>query len=197
MPLQAAIRMPRDGLAGLLSSLSIEPHRRGQEFEKLCRWYLLSDPVYRAQLSRVWLWKEWPGRWGNDEAGIDLVAETKEGKLWAIQAKAYDPKYSVKKADVDSFLSESARPEFSYRLLIASTNKLARHAERAMRAQEKPVGQLLLHDLERAEVAWPVSISDLRPAVPKPKEPRPHQQEAIDGIVAGCAEADRGQVIMA
>ena len=34
------------------------------------------------------------------------------GELWAIQAKAYDPAYAIKKADVDSFLSESARPEF-------------------------------------------------------------------------------------
>jgi HJR/Mrr/RecB family endonuclease len=27
---------------------------------------------------------------GDDEAGIDLVAETRDGHLWAIQAKAYD-----------------------------------------------------------------------------------------------------------
>ena len=186
-----------NGIARLLSSLSIEPNRRGQEFEELCRWYLLSDPVYRSQLSRVWLWKEWPGRWGDDEAGIDLIAETREGNLWAIQAKAYNASYSVKKADVDSFLSESARPEFSYRLLIASTNKLARHAERAMNTQEKPVGQLLLHDLERSEVAWPGSVSDLRPETPKPKAPRPHQRTAIEAVVSGCAQADRGQVIMA
>lgn len=189
--------VPNNGIARLLSSLSRDANRRGLEFEELCRWYLLSDPVYRSQLSGVWLWKEWPDRWGDDEAGIDLVAETNEGKLWAIQAKAYDPSYSVKKADVDSFLSESARPEFSYRLLMASTNKLARHAERVMKAQEKPVGQLLLHDLERAEVTWPASVSDLRPSMLKPKEPRPHQRAAIDAIVASCADADRGQVIMA
>jgi superfamily II DNA or RNA helicase len=191
------IETQHDGIAGLLSSLSVDSARRGREFEELCRWYLLNDPVYRAQLSRVWRWKEWPGRWGNDEAGIDLVAEARDGKLWAIQAKAYDPDYSIKKADVDTFLSESARSEFSYRLLIASTNRLARRAERAMRAQEKPVGQVLLHHLERAEVAWPASISDLRPALFKPKDPRPHQQAAIDAVVAGCAHADRGQVIMA
>lgn len=193
----AAMEMQRDGIAGLLSRLSGDSARRGREFEELCRWYLLSDPVYRAQLSRVWLWKEWPARWGNDEAGIDLVAEARDGKLWAIQAKAYDRDYSVKKADIDTFLSESARAEFSFRLLIASTNRLARRAERAMRAQEKPVGQVLLHHLEHADVAWPVSISDLQPAAPKPKDPRPHQQAAIDAVVAGFTHADRGQVIMA
>ncbi len=191
------MEMRRDGISGLFSSLSVDSARRGREFEELCRWYLLNDPVYRAQLSRVWRWKEWPDRWGNDEAGIDLVAEARDGKLWAIQAKAYDPDYSIKKADVDTFLSESARPEFSYRLLIATTNRLARRAERAMHAQEKPVGQLLLHQLEHADLVWPASISNLRPAVPRPKDPRPHQQGAIDAVVAGCAHADRGQVIMA
>ena len=50
---------------------------------------------------------------------------------------------------MDSFLAESGRPEFAYRLLIATTNKIARLAQRVMRAQEKPVGQLLRHDLER------------------------------------------------
>jgi Restriction endonuclease len=44
------------------------------------------------------LWDEWPGRWAAD-TGIDLVAETVEGGLWAIQAKAYDPGYAIKKAD--------------------------------------------------------------------------------------------------
>jgi Restriction endonuclease len=46
---------------------------------------------------------------------IDLVAETLDGHLWAVQAKHYDPAYSIRKADVDSFLSESSRLEFTYR----------------------------------------------------------------------------------
>jgi predicted helicase len=53
-----------------------------------------------VQLKYVWLWNEWPERWGSD-FGIDLVAETTVGGLWAIQAKAYDPEYSITKYDVD------------------------------------------------------------------------------------------------
>jgi superfamily II DNA or RNA helicase len=74
---------------------------------------------------------------------------------------------------------------------------VGRLAERTMNAQEKPVGQLLLHDLERAEVAWPPSIEDLRPGLPERKSPRPDQQEAIDKVLGGFADADRGQLIMA
>ena len=181
-------------LAALLKSLDSDQRRRGRQFEELCRWYLLNYRVY--QIAQVWLWNDWPGRWGED-AGIDLVAETRDGHLWAIQAKAYNPDYSIKKADIDSFLSESARSEFSYRLLIATTDKVARLAERTMRAQEKPVGQVLLHDLERMEVCWPSTIADLRPEPPKRKSPRLHQQEAINAVLKGFAEADRGQLIMA
>ena len=59
----------------------------------------------------MWLWNEWPRRWGAD-AGIDLVAEDRRGHLWAIQAKAYDAATWITKRDVNTFLSESARSVF-------------------------------------------------------------------------------------
>ena len=83
----------------------------------------------------MWLWKDWPDRWGAD-AGIDLVARTRDGQLWAIQAKAYDPARTVTKADLDTFLSESSRPQFTYRLLIATTDRLGATARRTRCGQE-------------------------------------------------------------
>src|SRR5262249_46782085 len=102
------------------------------------------------------------GRWAAD-AGIDLVAETRDGALWAVQAKAYDPAYRVKKADVDSFLSESARPEFTYRLLIATTDLIGATARRTLAAQEKPAGVLLRSQLAQAAVCWPTGLDELAP----------------------------------
>jgi predicted helicase len=100
-------------LTTLLARLDPDPGVRGRQLELICRWYLTTDPVYRRELKRVWLWDEWPGRGGAD-AGINLVAEARDGRLWAIQPKAYDPRYRIKKeSDVDTFLSKSARPEFS------------------------------------------------------------------------------------
>src|ERR1019366_9380964 len=97
-------------LQQLLGTLDRDAGVRGRQFEEICKWFLTNDPVYRRDLRRVWLWNQWPGRWGPD-AGIDLVAEDHQGRLWAIQSKAYDPAYTVTKADVDTFLSESGRPE--------------------------------------------------------------------------------------
>ena len=74
----------------LLGRLDPDPYRRGKQFECICKWFLTNDPVYKHELRRVWLWDEWTGRWDID-AGIDLVAEDRQGHLWAIQAKAYDP----------------------------------------------------------------------------------------------------------
>jgi len=181
----------------LLASLAVDPHVRGRQFEHLCRWYLTNDPQYRGILRRVWLWDEWTGRWGVD-AGIDLVAEDHMGRLWAIQAKAYGQQYAVTKADVDTFLAESSRTVFSYRLLIATTDKLSSTARRTIDAQEKAVGLVGLSDLLTADVEWPADPGQLRPS-PKLEPARPHdyQQEAIDAVVTGFDTAERGQLIMA
>jgi predicted helicase len=78
----------------LFARLDPDPRVRGKQFEHVCKWFLANDPTYKNTLRRVWLWSEWTGRWGGD-AGIDLVAEDLDGRLWAIQAKAYAPEHTV------------------------------------------------------------------------------------------------------
>ena len=105
----------------LLARLPSEPKARGDEFERVVQWFLKTTPVYASEFREVWLWDDWPERYGIDK-GIDLVAETHEGKLWAIQAKGYDPNNRVPPDHIDSFISESARSIFSHRLLISTGN---------------------------------------------------------------------------
>ena len=57
--------------------------------------------------------------------------------------------------------------QIAYRLLIATTDRIAANAIRAMRAQEKQTGH---PDPKRAEVAWPSSIDDLRLSLPSAPE---------------------------
>lgn len=182
---------------GLYGTFDADPRVRGRQFEHVCKWFLENDPVYRSELRRVWLWDDWPGRWGGD-AGIDLVAEDRNGELWAIQAKAYDPKYRVSKKDVDKFLSESGRKTFAYRMLVATTDLIDRTGERTIQQQEKRSSFFRLNDLRAAAVDWPSSPQALRPAKPrKPARPRKHQTEAIRDVVKGFTASDRGQLIMA
>ena len=181
----------------LFARLDPDPRVRGKQFEHVCKWFLTNDPTYKNTLRKVWLWSEWTSRWGAD-SGIDLVAEDHDGRLWAIQAKAYAPENTVTKADVDKFLAESSRAVFSYRLLIATTDKLHHVARRTINDQEKKVAFVGLSDLLTSEVDWRTNPLDMRPSPPpKPAKPREHQREAIRDVVKGFTKSDRGQLIMA
>jgi superfamily II DNA or RNA helicase len=183
-------------LGELLGALSPDPHARGREFEAVAKWFLENDPAQRDLFRRVWLWKKWPGNWGDDEAGIDLVAERMNGDLVAVQVKCYRADRFVSKRDMDTFLSESSREIFESRLVIATCD-VGRTARRTLRGQQKPVHSLLLDYLTHSPVDWPTSLDRLRPWKPKPAKPWPHQQEAVRLVVKGFASADRGQLIMA
>jgi predicted helicase len=185
------------GFSDLFARLDLDPRVRGKQFEHVCKWFLTNDPTYKNTLRRVWLWSEWTGRWGGD-SGIDLVAEDYDGRLWAIQAKAYAPENTVTKADVDKFLAESSRAVFSYRLLIATTDKLHHVARRTINDQEKQVAIVGLSDLLTSEVNWHTSPLDMRPSPPpKRAKPREHQREAIRDVVKGFTKSNRSQLIMA
>ncbi|MDP2196989.1 MAG: Helicase associated domain protein, partial [Sulfurimicrobium sp.] len=178
-------------------SLDADPARRGKQFEHFVKWFLKADPEWATQVDRVWLWEEWPERWGAD-CGIDLVFQHKNGEHWAVQAKCYSPDYDITKHDVDKFLSESNRPGIKHRLLIATTDRIGGNARQVCDAQEKPVIRFLLSDFERSALDYPANLSALPQAKRKARpEPRDHQQEAIAAVTQGLQTASRGQLIMA
>jgi superfamily II DNA or RNA helicase len=179
----------------LLDSFSLDNHVRGRQFEIICKWFLEKDPHYASRLEKVWLWDEWPDRWGAD-CGIDLIARDIDGKTWAIQSKCYAPDNSVTKRDVDSFLSESANESIDFRLLIATTDKVGANSRKTIQRQTVPVSLILLDDLESAPLEWPTSVEDLTSGHRVDKwSPRDHQSRAIEDTVTGLV--DRGQMIMA
>ena len=72
----------------------------GQRFESVAKWFLRPIPLSAPQLARLWLWMS--GLVGGVlDDGIDFMAETVDGKTWAVQAKCYDERYSVTKSDAD------------------------------------------------------------------------------------------------
>ena len=180
-----------------LSSLDADAGKRGKQFEHFVKWFLKNDPQWSTQVDEVWLWEEWPQRWGPD-CGIDLIFKHKDGQTWAVQSKCYDPKYNITKHDVDKFLSESNRAGIDKRLLIATTDGLGANAKQVCDAQDKEVVRYLLSNFEDADIEYPNSLAELNKAKPKPKHPRrPYQLEAIEAVKNGFANTDRGQLIMA
>jgi superfamily II DNA or RNA helicase len=178
-------------------SLSDAANLRGKQFEHFVKWFLVNDPEWSTQVSQVWLWEEFPQRWGPD-CGIDLVFQHKNGELWAVQAKCYSAAYDITKHDVDKFLSESNRNLISKRLLIATTDGIGNNAVKVCDAQEKPVVRFLLSNFERAKIEYPSSFEHLSQSKRKaPPSPREHQLEAIEAVASGMKNSDRGQLIMA
>lgn len=176
---------------------SFNPQTKGKQFEVFVKWFLENDPVWKSEVDKVWLWDDYPDRWGKD-CGIDLVFKDKNDEVWAVQAKCYDREYPVTKSDVDKFLSESNRALIQRRLLIATTDILGPNARKVCADQEKPVTLFLFSDFEDSAIDYPTSISDLSRAKLKPKpKPRDHQKEAIEKVAKGFKDANKGQLIMA
>jgi superfamily II DNA or RNA helicase len=183
--------------AALYASLDPRPGERGKQFERVVKWFLTHDPAWATQVEKVWLWTEWPERWGAD-CGIDLIFRHKNGEVWAVQAKCYSPDYTVTKHDVDRFLSESNRSLIHRRLLVATTDRIGANAMRVCEAQEKPVVLFRLSDFNDSLLDYPSDFARLHQSLRRPPpEPRDHQNEAIAAVASGLRTADRGQLIMA
>ena len=179
-------------------SLPEDNATRGDFFEKVfVPWFLKTDPEWSSKVNQIWLWNEYPQRWGKD-CGIDLVYEDKEGKHWAVQSKCVSPDREVTKSEIDSFLSESNDPRIYGRLLIASTDGIGKNAQQVIERQEKQVVCFLLEHFRQSEIEFPSSPNDLSSGKRKDRRtPRLHQQEAIQSVVAGLQTQDRGQLLMA
>ena len=178
------------------NSLDADPAKRGKQFEDFVKWFLNTDPEWSTQVDKVWLWNEWPGRWGAD-CGIDLVFRHKNGEHWAVQAKCYSPDYDITKHDVDTFLSESGRKEIiARRLLIATTDGIGANARKT--CDDHGVVRFLLSDFDKSALEYPANLASLPQAKSKPRpEPREHQHQARSAVVTGLQTTDRGQLIMA
>jgi len=186
-------------LAALLAQLSPHKKEKGDQFELLAKWWLETDPVYKAKFVWVEHFKDWEGRWTNKDLGTDLVAKDINGKIWSIQAKGYKLGAPITHKDMGTWLSDSHRDGVDYRLLITSTNAPGPHSNATTvfdGQTDKPVVIVDRTWLEESTVNWPVSLTELYAPQPLPKTPRPYQLTAIKDVLDGFEKTDRGQLLM-
>ena len=176
------------------------PTLKGKWFEIICRHFLQYDPLYHQLFSEVWLWHDWPGRNSRPDTGIDIVAQKRiDGTLCAVQCKFYEPGYSVSKADIDSFLSASGKTEFSERLFISAADNWNKNAEDTIRNQLIPCTRLTVEDMQKSPIDWSAfDINNPSKAVFLPQKTlRPDQLNAVNAVLEGLQNHDRGKLIMA
>lgn len=191
---------PLDTLLETYRTQAATERDKGTAFEKLIAVWLVTDPVQARRFERVELWSDWTRRQGRDrsDVGIDLVGTLHSGKLAAIQCKFYSPDKRIRKEDIDSFISASAKHEFAERLIVETTEgKWSDNADAMLRDQTLPTNRIGLRDLRESSVNWAAFAATGTIERPKPKKLRPHQQEALESVLAGLEEADRGKLIMA
>ncbi|MHB1752168.1 MAG: restriction endonuclease [Acidiferrobacter sp.] len=73
-----------------LARTATDARDKSDKLGRLMATYLCTYPVYADQYSNVWLWADWPGRDGRPDAGIDLVAQEREGGVCTTQGKLHD-----------------------------------------------------------------------------------------------------------
>lgn len=164
--------------------------------------YLRHDSQMGRQFHAVWAWRDWPGRDGRPDTGIDIVAQPVDGEgLVAVQCKFYAAGHAIQKSDIDSFLSESGKEGFSGRIIVETTgHPWSPNAEHAIVGQQIPVRRIGLTDLRNSDLDWSTFHADRPKEAPgrlERKELRPHQEAAIRDVFAGFASSRRGQLIMA
>jgi len=196
-------------------TLSFNKRDQGDKFERLMKAFLLTYPVFNGDnIQDVWLWKDFPSRtdFGTGvDLGIDLVVRTNIGEYWAVQCKCYSKESHVSKANVDTFLSTSAKhfndvveygkqEGFSRRLWIDTTIKgFSSNAEDTIKGQNPPVLRIGYKELSEAPIDWDKLDAGLfgKDAVLQKYGIRPHQEKAISSVHEHFKTANRGKLIMA
>lgn len=174
---------------------------KGTYFEELTVAFFKNEPAYKDHYCEVFTYSEWAKSYGRDgkDVGIDLVAKTAAtGEYHAIQCKFYADEHRVQKKDIDSFFTASGQAPFKHRIIVTTTNNWSENAEAALIGQNPAVTKIDLQALEDSQIDWSKYKPDAATVTLKAKNsPRPHQQNAIQGVKNGLAMAERGKLIMA
>ena len=179
---------------------AISERDKGTAFEKLVAAWLVADPVQAKRFARVEFWSDWAHRSGlaRTDTGIDLVGTLHDDGLVAIQCKFFDVTRQVRKEDIDSFISASAKREFAERLIVETTDMpWSPNAVAMLHGQTIPTAVIGLRALRDSQVDWSAFEATGEILRPEPKTLRQDQVEALEAVRAGLAEADRGKLVMA
>lgn len=194
---------PLDDLLTQFRALADSTRMAGNYLEQLARHYLTIEPLWADQLGAVWLWKDWPGRAGKPDTGVDLVAEIQGGGTLAVQVKFFAEDHRMQKSDLDSFFEALGREPFTEGLVIDTTSApWSVNAEEALKNRTKPVRRVSLDDLRHSAIDWStyeLLEPETAPATHERKVLRAHQHDAVRAVMEGLAGegADRGKLVMA
>jgi superfamily II DNA or RNA helicase len=179
----------------------------GDIFENVCKYFLQTAAQYQTKLKNVWLLKEVKEdlrrklNLPSTDEGIDLIAETFDGKYWAIQSKyRSDPKDTLTiKGDLATFanLAFNNCKNISLGLVMTTADKPPLKTKLLKGVSFVTLESFLELDDNNFE-GWNLikAKANHKTIIPKALSPRPHQVKAIKNTIEYFKTKERGKVIM-
>ena len=182
---------------------------KGIAFERLTQFYLETAPEYRTKLQHVWLLRDVPADIrrqlnlpGPRDEGIDLIARTRQGKYWAIQAKFRSERdQPLSRRALGTFTSLAFNTCNDIALAVVAHTATKPVSKRHLMRNTVEIGFNRWQSLDDdGGWGWRLILGKLkgRSTSPKERSPKPHQQEAIaeatDYFIRNGAS--RGRMIM-
>ncbi len=199
-PLQKILQEYKNLYSGIPEdSRSLLP-LKGKWFETICLYFLKHDPIYKNKFSSVYLWSEWPEVNHRPDTGIDIVAQIRDSdKFCAVQCKFYEDNHKISKDDINTFLAASGQEGFIERIIISISGDFNKNARDTLNNQQIKCSSLTLERLENSPIDWAkFDANNLENFSYKEKRKlRKDQQDAVNKVIEGFKNHDRGKMIMA
>ena len=193
----------------LLNSIeqsSSDARDKGTRFENLILDFLQNDPTYKNDFTKIQTYADWAKEHtdlvpNKKDIGIDLVAtnlclDNEPQTYTAIQCKFYAKDAKVPKKEIDSFLAASDTPFFTGRMMVATNSDWSRNAKPTLASKTVPCILIDREQLAKSNIDWSKYSKDGSVVVTK-RNLRPYQKEALQNVISGFKNHDRGKLIMA
>src|SRR6476660_8573244 len=189
-----------EGTKGLSST-----SEKGAVFERLTQLYLQTAPEYQSELADIWTLREVPPdarkllALPTLDEGIDLIAETRHGKYWAIQSKFRSQHDKLlTRRELGTFTSLAFNTCNNIELAVVAHTASKPVSKRHLMRNTTEIGLDRWQSLDQE--AWSLIVAKLkgRSAAPKARTPRRHQSAAVKAAKVHFVRdgAARGRLIM-
>ena len=178
----------------------------GEKFERLVVNFFRKDTTYRNRFSKIWQFKDWPGR-NRQDTGIDIVAQESENDEYVgIQCKCYDDDTPLDYAGIAKFLIACKSYKIKRFIYVCTSDKITPESERTIR--ENHIQLLNKSGLRSSSIQnWSEHFDKI--STKEPKSLRDDQIKVRDDVIHGfntpldkpidglSNPPDRGRMLMA
>ena len=189
-----------------LGSDPINNKKKGDVFELLTSLYFINNPIFSSKLNNLWHHSNVPHKVFDSldlqrpEIGVDFIAESNEGNIWAIQCKYHDDVHkNISYDEVSTFFSITER-EITYKKIrhrIISSSALE-VSKKISTVHKEKLGFITYSDfsqLGNEEFKNFHSILDNQKVTLNKYEPRKHQKIALENCLSYFKNQSRGKLI--